>query len=73
MAREIPQIYGTNSRSAFDESFSPMGILVSMYYMNKKFKRTVEEASKRTRRDKKEARKIVPENLARMGITERVK
>jgi hypothetical protein len=50
-----------------------MGILVSIYYMDKKFKRTVEEASKRTRRDKKEARKMVPENLSRMGITERVK
>lgn len=55
---------------AFDENFGPTGILDAIHCTNKKFKRTMEEARQRTRGDDEEARKIVLENLARMGITE---
>ena len=53
---------------AFDENFGPMGILDSLHCTNEKFKRTMEEARRRTGGDDETARIIVLENLARMGI-----
>lgn len=55
---------------AFDENFGPTGILDSFHGTDTKFTKTMEEARQRTGGDDEEARKIVRENLARMGITE---
>jgi len=51
---------------AFDENFGPIGILDAFHSTNKKFRKTLQEATSRTGGDEEKARKHVLEKLARL-------
>lgn len=53
---------------AFDENFGPTGILDAIHRTNKKFTKTVQEATARTGGNEEKARQLVLENLARLEI-----
>lgn len=49
---------------AFDENFGPTGLLDAFHATNKKFRKTLEDAKRRTNGDEEKARKMVLERLA---------
>lgn len=53
---------------AFDENFGPTGLLDAFHCTNKKFKKTLQEATARTGGDEEKARKLILENLARLEV-----
>jgi sterol desaturase/sphingolipid hydroxylase (fatty acid hydroxylase superfamily) len=51
---------------AFDENFGPTGLLDAFHSTNKKFRKTLEEATSRMGGDEEKARKLVLERLAQL-------
>lgn len=53
---------------AFDENFGPTGLFDALHHTNRKYKKTVKEATLRTGGDEERARKLVLERLARIEL-----
>ncbi|KAF9889381.1 hypothetical protein FE257_007491 [Aspergillus nanangensis] len=55
---------------AFDENFGPTGLFDMIHHTNQKFRKTMQEATRRTNGDDERARQLVLERLARIEVQE---